>query len=89
MLHHRAEAADGRFAYADEVIPMAEEPGHQALCDREQAHFLDAILNDRDLSASMDAAVESLRIVLAADESIRTGRSVLLYGAGLQGPATS
>ncbi len=80
LLHHRADAdAQGRFARPDEVIHMDDEPGHQALCDREQAHFLDAILHDRDLTASVDAAVESLRIVLAADESIRTGRPVRLH----------
>ncbi len=79
LLHHRAEVgAEGGFAHADEVIHMDDEPGHQALCDREQAHFLDAILHDRDLSGSVEASVESLRIVLAADESIRTGRPIRL-----------
>ena len=53
---------------------MDDEPGHQALCDREQAHFLDAILHGRDLSGSVEASVESLRIVLAAGESIRNGK---------------
>jgi hypothetical protein len=42
--------------------------------------FLDAIVNDRDLSDHMADAVNSLRIVLAADESFRTGRTVDLPG---------
>jgi hypothetical protein len=38
--------------------------------------MIDAILNDIDLSRHMEDAVQSLRICLAADESIRTGRVV-------------
>ena len=57
---------------------MDDEPDHQELCDREQEFFLDAILEDRDLSESMDAAVNSLRIVLAAEESIETEQVVHL-----------
>ncbi len=29
---------------------MADEPGHQELCDREQAYMLSAITNDLDLT---------------------------------------
>ena len=50
----------------------------RALCDREQAYLLRAITEDLDLSAHMHDAVNSLRIVLAADESVRTGRVVTL-----------
>lgn len=50
--------------------------GHQGLCDREQAFFLDAIVSDRDLSDHLTDAVDSLRIVLVADESVRMGRVV-------------
>jgi hypothetical protein len=57
---------------------MADEPGHQELCDREQAFFLRAIREDLDLADSMQAAIDSLRIVLAADESFRTGEVVKL-----------
>jgi predicted dehydrogenase len=62
----------------DELIDMSDEPDHQGLCDREQAFFLDAIVNDRDLGDHLTDAVDSLRIVLAADESVRTGRVVTL-----------
>ena len=76
---HRAEmAADGTFAEPDEILTMEGEPGHQELCDREQAFVLDAILNDRDLTRHMEDAVRSLKICLAADESVRTGQPVEL-----------
>ena len=79
-LHHGALKADGTFARADEVIDCSDEPDHDGLCRLEQELFLDAIVNDRDLSDHMADAVNSLRIVLAADESFRTGRTVELPG---------
>ena len=55
---------------------MDDEPGHQELCNREQELFLDAIRHDRDMSGHVEDAINSLRIVLAADESVRTGQVV-------------
>ena len=55
-----------------------DEPDHQELCDREQAFFLKAITEDLDLSDSMEAAVNSLRIVLAAEQSIKDEQVVRL-----------
>jgi predicted dehydrogenase len=75
-LHHGALAPDGSFARADELIDCSDEPDHDGLCRLEQEVFLDAILHDRDLAAHMRDAVDSLRIVLAADEAFRTGRTV-------------
>ena len=60
----------------DTRIDLANEPDHQALCDAEQTHVLHAIRADLDLTRPMQDAVQSLWICLAADESIRTGRSV-------------
>lgn len=77
-VHHAELDADNNFTTPDELIDMADEPDHQELCDREQAFFLKAIREDLDLSDSMGDAVKSLRIVLAADESIRTKRVVEL-----------
>ncbi len=77
-IHHAAVDADKNFARPDEIISMEDEPDHQELCDREQAYFLKAIQEDLDLTESMAAAVNSLRIVLAADESIRIGQVVEL-----------
>ncbi|MDH3262688.1 MAG: Gfo/Idh/MocA family oxidoreductase [Paracoccaceae bacterium] len=68
----RVHPAAGR----DRVIDLAGEPGHQELCDAEQAFVLRAIAEDIDLSRHMSDAVESLRVCLAADESIRTGQAI-------------
>ena len=59
-------------------IDTGDEPDHQELCAREQAYFLDAIVNDLDLHDHLADAVNSLRIVLAADESVRTGTVIHL-----------
>ena len=77
-LHHAALGPDGRLARPDEILGMDDEPGHQELCNREQRMFLKAIRDDEDLSEHARGAIDSLRIVLAADESIRTGRVVAL-----------
>ena len=69
----------GEFTRKDELIDMAGEPGHQELCDREQEFFINSILNDEDLEDHMDSALSSLRIVLAADESIRTGETIKIF----------
>jgi predicted dehydrogenase len=77
---HHAEVSpvDKSFVRKDEIFTMTDEPGHQDLCDREQEAFLKAINEDIDLSDSMDAAVNSLRIVLAAEQSINEKRVVEL-----------
>ena len=62
----------------DRSIEMPDEPGHQQLCDAEQAFMLRAIAEDIDLTRHMSDAVASLAICLAADESIRTGQPVSL-----------
>ena len=77
-VHHAEINADNHFVKPDTVITMADEPDHQELCNREQAFFLKAIREDIDLSDSMSDAVNSLRIVLAADESIRAKRAIEL-----------
>jgi predicted dehydrogenase len=77
-VHRAALDAKGQFAQADEILSMTGEPGHDALCAREQAFVLKAITENLDLSRHMDDAVASLRICLAADESVRTGKPVKL-----------
>lgn len=77
LLYHRSELKEnGDFAHPDETIDMEEEPGHDDLCEREQAHFLKAINEDLDLSDHLEDAVNSLRIVIAADESFRSGKAI-------------
>lgn len=75
-LHHAQTAPDGGFVAPDEWIDLSGEPDHQALCDLEQRFFLRAIREDLDLSAHLQDAVNSLRIVLAADRSARSGQVV-------------
>ena len=75
--YHRAEVgADKHFVKPDDLMSMEDEPGHQELCDREQAFFLQAIREDLDLTDTMRAAVDSLRIVLAAEQSIKEERAI-------------
>ena len=76
---HSAETGPGgRFLRPDEDLAMAGEPGHQDLCDMEQAYVLKAIREDIDLDRHMNDAVQSLRICLAADQSVRTGAPIIL-----------
>lgn len=77
-IHYAEVDKDKNFVRKDEILNMDDEPGHQELCDREQEFFLRAIREDLDLSESMDAAIDSLRIVLAAEQSIAEGRAIEL-----------
>lgn len=77
-LHRAQTGGDGGFAEPDELLHMDGEPGHQELCDLEQAFVLKAIRDDMDLDRHMSDAVQSLRICLAADESVRSGQLIHL-----------
>jgi predicted dehydrogenase len=78
LLHHAALKADGSFERSDERISTTDEPDHDGLCEREQRYLLRAIQENIDLTDHMNDAVRSLRIVLAADEAVRTGKVVTL-----------
>jgi len=75
-LHHAALTQEGKFARPDELISTEAEPDHDGLCALEQEFLVNAIRNDADLSDHLDDAVNSLRIVLAADRSVREGRAI-------------
>lgn len=75
-LHHSELDKNGQFARRDEMINTSDEPDHDGLCLLEQQYLLKAINEDIDLTDHMNDAVNSLKIVLAADESFRTGRTV-------------
>lgn len=78
-LHHSSVDPETKeFTKPDEIMSMKDEPDHQELCNREQEFFLKAITENLDLTESMDAAVNSLRIVLAAEESIKTEQAIHL-----------
>jgi len=78
LVHDSALNSEKAFTKKDALIDTSDEPDHQGLCNREQEYFLKAINDDLDLSEHLDDAVNSLRIVLAADESIRKRKIVLL-----------
>lgn len=75
-VHHAALAPGGSFARADERITLDDEPSHDDLCRREQELFLRAIRGDLDLEPHWRSAIDSLRIVLAADQSFQEGRTI-------------
>ncbi|RUM95447.1 Gfo/Idh/MocA family oxidoreductase [Pseudaminobacter arsenicus] len=77
-LHEAAVGPDGTFTKPDQLLSMEGEPGHQDLCELEQAFLLKAIREDLDLARHMEDAVKSLAVCLAADESVRTGKAVRL-----------
>jgi predicted dehydrogenase len=76
--HYASIDASNEFTRKDEWIDLTDEPDHQELCNREQAYFLNAILQDIDLTDHVEDAVNSLRIAFACDESVRTGMAVKL-----------
>ena len=67
-----------RVGEADQDVSMADEPNHQELCDREAAFVARAIAEDLDLARHLQDAVASLRVCLAADASVRSGKPVTL-----------
>ncbi len=77
-LHHAERRPDGTFARPDEMIDVTDEPTHDELCRREQEVFLRAIRHNTDLTEHWQSALDSLRIVLAADQSFREGRTIKL-----------
>jgi predicted dehydrogenase len=77
-VHHAQLQPDGSFAKQDEIIRVDDEPSHDELCRREQQIFLEAIRGTFDLEPHWRAVADSLRIVLAADQSFREGKTVRL-----------
>ncbi len=69
---------NNNFTKPDEIIDMSEEPGHDELCRFEQEFFLKAINENVDLTQHLKGAVNSLKIVLAADKSVKSGEVVYL-----------
>ncbi|MDD5728862.1 MAG: Gfo/Idh/MocA family oxidoreductase [Victivallales bacterium] len=78
LVHPGTLDRNNQFAEPDRFIDMADEPGHQELCNREQRFFLEAIIRDLDLSEHWEDAINSMKIVLAADKAFRTGKTIKL-----------
>ena len=75
-VHYADLGPDGGFSRPDETVDLRDEPDHDELVRREQRFLLKAIREDLDLSQHLTDSVNTLRIVLAADESVRTGKTV-------------
>ncbi|MDM8176773.1 MULTISPECIES: Gfo/Idh/MocA family protein [Olivibacter] len=75
-IHNAQLDTDYNFVHRDTLVNLEDEPDHQELCNREQRFFLQAILEDLDLTKANIDAINSLRIALACDESVKTGNIV-------------
>ena len=79
LRYHRSDLnKNDEFVNPDTWIDLSDEPDHQELCNREQRYFLKAIEENIDLTDHIEDAVNSLRIAFACDESVRTGKVILL-----------
>ena len=77
-IHFSERDDNDEFMKPDEIINTADEPDHQGLCDLEQEFFYNTIENDVDLTDHLDDALNSLKIVLACDEAVRSEKTVSL-----------
>ena len=78
ILHFSELDSNGKFIKKDVLVSTEDEPDHDGLCLLEQEYFLKSIQKDLDLTNHLSDAVNSLKIVLAADKSFRTGETVHL-----------
>jgi hypothetical protein len=78
QVHYQDRDEHDEFVKPDEFLDMTDEPDHDGLCLREQQMFAKAILEDVDISDHLADAISATRIVLAADESFRTGKTIEL-----------
>ncbi|MCW9707024.1 Gfo/Idh/MocA family protein [Fodinibius salsisoli] len=78
LVHHSDVDENSKLTKEDELLETPDEPGHDELCYFEQQHFINAIREDLDLTDHMRAAVQTLQVVLACDESVKTGKRITL-----------
>ena len=76
LIHNQERDENGKFINDDIVINTETEPDHLELCLLEQKHLLDVIQNDLDIDTGLDDVISSMKIVLAADKSIKSGKQV-------------
>ena len=76
LIHNQERDENGKFINDDVVINTKTEPDHLELCLLEQKHLLDVIQNDLDIDSDLDDVISSMKIVLAADKSIKSGKQV-------------
>ena len=78
LLHRSQKNEAGELEAKDEFIDLEDEPDHEELCRREQLVFLDGITGKADLTEHQNSAIRASEIVLAADESFRSGKTLQL-----------
>ena len=78
LIHYQDLDDNGKFKFEDKYINTSNEPNHDELCRLEQEFLLHAIENNIDLSEQLDAVINSMKIVLAADKSVKLERKVLI-----------
>ncbi len=77
LRRHYSEIDENKqFVRKDEWVETDDEPDHDELCRREQEYFLRAIQDNQNLDDHMQDAINSMKIVIAADESFRTGKTI-------------
>lgn len=77
-LHHADTDKEDMLTKKDEIINIDDEPTHDELCQIEQEYFLKVILEGIDMTEHLKVAVQTLQIVLACDESVKTKKIVPL-----------
>jgi len=87
-IHHADLDSSGKFARSDEWL-RPDEPSHDELCRLQQEFFIRSMRDRFDLSSHLAATFASLSIVLAAEEAMRTGRSLDLSDCDLSPQAPS
>jgi len=78
LIHKEKRDENGKFINNDEYINTENEPDHLELCVIEQKYLLKLIKQDIDISKDMNDVINTMKIVLAADESIKNGNKVKL-----------
>lgn len=77
-IHYADIDVKNNFTQKDQWIDLSDEPDHQELCNLEQRFFLKAIQEDLDLREHLEDARNSMRIAVACDASVKTGKTIYL-----------
>ena len=77
-MHRSVKNDQGDWEKNDEFIDLEDEPNHEELCRREQLFFLRGIFGEIDLTEHQNSAIRASEIVLAADQSFRSGSTIKL-----------
>ena len=76
LIHNQERDNKGVFLNQDQYINTEDEPNHDELCEIEQRYLLKVIDENLDITQDMVDVINSMKIVLAADKSIRTGKQI-------------